>query len=1134
MTIRKKMILIVLACTIIPMCFVGVLGYFHARQTLEFLRMEQLKSIADLKIKRIEDFFDEQKKHIMIAQQRPTLKKYTSILAEIAGGFSGPFYETVRDELDRALTTYQPVYDYKNVLLTNPEGRIVYLLSRSSASPPLGHSLPDLLGRSFNAGKNEIQYASIFAEKNEVSKLSMFLTAPIRNFEDRFVGMAAFEIDMDSIYELILDTTGLGETGETFIAQKAGNQAVFLNPLRHDPNAALKRKVVFGEKQAIPVQEALKGNNGFGISVDYRGREVLAAWRYIPSLDWGMVAKIDISEAFEPVTALRNFVLVLASAVIVLSVFVAIVVAKSISDPIQILQAGAEEIGTGNLDHKVATNAKDEIGQLGRAFDQMTKKLKAITASRDELDREVNERKKSEKALLLMRFSLDHSSEMLYWIDPDGNIVDANDTTCNRLGYSREEIVSIQVDEIDPSISIEDYHQIWQDLKRRGYSKVQSFHHPKDGHRIPVEITFNYIQFGGKEYNCAFARDISERKQAEEELQKSMSELDERVKELNCLLEISRLVEKRNLTLDGSIQGIVDLIPPAWLYPDITCAKINLKGEAVKTSNFKETIWQQTSDIIVHGVQIGNLVVGLLEERPERDEGPFLQEERALLDAIAERVGRIIERRWAQEAVLKSEEKFRELMENMHSGAAVYEAVAGGEDFEVKDFNRRGEKIDNIEREKVIGRRVTDVFPGVKDSGLFDVFQRVWKTGRPEHFSGGVYQNHRTPPSWRESYVYKLSSGEIVSVFQDVTQVKLAQKALEESEKRFRDLVENSVTGISIVQDNQVVYQNQEQERLLGPLPRSYLLADFEKIHSDDVATVERLTQRIDKGEIQTLETEFRFYTSGKKKGSKDLKWVYCRALLTEYRGREAILVNMIDMTQAKELEHLLTIQDKMASLGRVATGMAHEIRNPLSGINIYLNTLKKLHHKNGSEEKVKQILGQIQSASHKIESVIRRVMDFAKPGEPKLVLIDLNRPVIEAINLSAVTMRKSGIALEKALADNLPPCHADPTLIEEMVLNLLNNAAGAMKTMEAGKKIVVSSFAADDDIILTVSDSGPGIAPDIRDKIFDPYFTTKSDGTGIGLSISHRIVTDHGGSLTVSDSELGGAEFRVKIPIKK
>ncbi len=104
--------------------------------------------------------------------------------------------------------------------------------------------------------------------------------------------------------------------------------------------------------------------------------------------------------------------------------------------------------------------------------------------------------------------------------------------------------------------------------------------------------------------------------------------------------------------------------------------------------------------------------------------------------------------------------------------------------------------------------------------------------------------------------------------------------------------------------------------------------------------------------------------------------------------------------------------------------------------------------------------------------------------------------------------------------------------MIEEIVLNLLNNAAEAMKTMEAGKKIVVASFVEDDQIVIRVSDSGPGVPLEIRDNILDPYFTTKHEGTGIGLSLCHRIITDHGGSLTVSDSEFGGAEFQIKIPI--
>ncbi len=658
MTLRKKLILILSAVAICPMIFIGTLGYSSAKKALENLRMEELKSITDLKVKKIEDFFNDQKNHARIAQQRPTIKKYTAILSDLDVDFSSPVYETIRNELDRALKMYPSVYDYANVVLANPQGRIIYVLNRFSKLEDMDRFLPDLWQKAFKKGKTGIYLSDLFRSRSHAGQFSVYITGPVHNFDGKFVGVIALEVDMASIFKLVKDSTGMGETGETLIARKEGEAALFLSPLRYDEKAALQRKVVFGQRQAIPIQEALKGKAGKGISLDYRGKKVIAVWQRMPVMDWAIVAKIDASEAFEPATTLRNFVLILLGAVILLSILSAFIVAKSISDPIQILQKGAEEIGRGNLDFKVGTDAKDEIGQLGSAFDHMTAKLKAITASRDELDREVNERKKAEKALQLMKFSLDHSSEMLYWIDPDGNIVDVNDTTCDSLGYSRVEILSIQVPDINPDISLEYYRQIWQDLKRRGSSNIQTFCHPKNDKPIPVEITFNYIQFDGKEYSCAFARDISERKQAEEELQMSMSELDERVKELNCLFEISRLVEKRNLTLDGIIQGIIDLIPAAWQYPDITCAKLNLKGTEVKTHNFKETIWQQTSDIIVHGVQSGNLVIGLLEERPERDEGLFLQEERALLDAIAERVGRIIERRWARRRCKRARRNF--------------------------------------------------------------------------------------------------------------------------------------------------------------------------------------------------------------------------------------------------------------------------------------------------------------------------------------------------------------------------------------------------------------------------------------------------------------------------------------------
>ncbi len=387
----------------------------------------------------------------------------------------------------------------------------------------------------------------------------------------------------------------------------------------------------------------------------------------------------------------------------------------------------------------------------------------------------------------------------------------------------------------------------------------------------------------------------------------------------------------------------------------------------------------------------------------------------------------------------------------------------------------------------------------------------------------------------KEQRLFEEVAGDVAFSLHSIKQEedhKRADEALRESEQRFRHLVESSLTGISIIQDGQIVYQNDEQERLFGPLPRSSKLSDFKYIHPDDIEKVQKFNLDISSDTMQTLDMDFRLYVPDRIKNRVDMKWVNCRSTVTEYKGKKAILANIMDITRTKEMEHLLRIQNKMASLGRVAAGIAHEIRNPLSGINIYLNTLDKIYDKGEKLDNIKMILGKIQSASGKIESVIRRVMDFSKPNEPNFVLTDINKPVKEAVNLSGVTLRKKGIEIEKALADNLPLCQADPARIEEVILNLINNAADAMQGMEEGKKIEITSSIENDRILVTVSDAGPGVPSAMKDRIFDPFYSTKNSGTGIGLSIAHRIITDHRGSLTLGNSKWGGAEFVIEMPL--
>jgi signal transduction histidine kinase len=153
---------------------------------------------------------------------------------------------------------------------------------------------------------------------------------------------------------------------------------------------------------------------------------------------------------------------------------------------------------------------------------------------------------------------------------------------------------------------------------------------------------------------------------SESELRALTHKFSERVKELNCLYGISRLVEDRNSSVDKILQGVVDMIPPAWQYPEITCACINLRKRRFKTAVFRETIWKQTEYLTVNGKRFGKLEVYYLEEKPECNEGPFLKEERNLIHAIAERTGHIIEHKLAEanlQTLYKREKKLHQRLQ---------------------------------------------------------------------------------------------------------------------------------------------------------------------------------------------------------------------------------------------------------------------------------------------------------------------------------------------------------------------------------------------------------------------------------------------------------------------------------------
>jgi signal transduction histidine kinase len=403
MSIKTKLVVIFLAFTFVPMSILGTLVFYKADNALEAVRLSQLENIADLKKDKIETFFTERKGDMKSAQSFRIIRSNLPVLIKFSHEPKSGAYRKAEEELDSQIKSFQEGYEYLDVMLAGPDGSIVYVSNKAHRENQLGRILP--VAEAFEEGRRDVYFSDVFENEADGNRFEMLAAAPARDLKGSFAGEVIFEIDMEPIYQFVKETTGLGNTGEALIVKQEGNAALFLTPLRRDPGAALKRRVSFNEKDAFPAQMSAQGKSGSGRTLDYTDIDILAAWRYIPSLRWGLVAKIDTSEAFEPIVHLRNLSVVLGIVVMALGVVAALSVAKSLSGPITALQRGAERIGGGDLSYRVATGARDEIGQLSRAFDRMTEALSRTNA---ELRQKAAELQASNEELESFSYSVSH------------------------------------------------------------------------------------------------------------------------------------------------------------------------------------------------------------------------------------------------------------------------------------------------------------------------------------------------------------------------------------------------------------------------------------------------------------------------------------------------------------------------------------------------------------------------------------------------------------------------------------------------------------------------------------------------------------------------------------------------------
>jgi len=238
-----------------------------------------------------------------------------------------------------------------------------------------------------------------------------------------------------------------------------------------------------------------------------------------------------------------------------------------------------------------------------------------------------------------------------------------------------------------------------------------------------------------------------------------------------------------------------------------------------------------------------------------------------------------------------------------------------------------------------------------------------------------------------------------------------------------------------------------------------------------------------------------------------------------------------------REMEEDMRRADRLSALGELSAGMAHELKNPLGVIKSSAEILTK---KLDANEAAGRLASAISEEAGRLEKLLEAFLKFARPGPPQMEPCNLNDAVDKVLTLLEPQITKEGITVEKRLDPALPSIYTDGNQFQQVLVNIIINAAQAMPgggrlAITTGKAVEYSPMEPskrNDVVVVAVSDTGVGISPELRDRIFNPFFTTKEKGTGLGLTIAHRIVEALGGWVKIEEARPSGTVFRIYLPM--
>jgi PAS domain S-box-containing protein len=366
----------------------------------------------------------------------------------------------------------------------------------------------------------------------------------------------------------------------------------------------------------------------------------------------------------------------------------------------------------------------------------------------------------------------------------------------------------------------------------------------------------------------------------------------------------------------------------------------------------------------------------------------------------------------------------------------------------------------------------------------------------------------------------------------DITAQKGAERALKESEQRFRQFAEAHPVPLMVLrlEDSRVLFVNPAYLSLLQLTAEQLDRLDRHELWVDPAERLAYLDRLRRDGEIQGYEVVLRRQDGLEFPASMSSR-------LIEYAGEKALVTSVIDLSRQKEAESEIQRQrealhqsEKLAALGSLLAGVAHELNNPLSVVVGYSSMLEEF----APDEQSRRRAERVHAAADRCARIVKAFLAMARQKPPKFGPVALNHVIEAALELAAYGLRTADIEVVRDLDPDLPAVWGDSDQLHQVLANLIVNGQHALEHMDGPRRLVLRSARRDGAIEVGVEDNGPGMPEDVRKRIFEPFFTTKPQGmgVGVGLSLCHGIISGHGGHIDVETAPGQGSRFVVTLPL--